>query len=435
MDKIQDLQEKRQGLVDEMNKLIESVDNAEEKRDFSPEERTKLEGFQSEIREVDEVITLRKQAEVINAKKAESRGRELGKEDKRNLEKFNLGVFVRNLSEGRAMEGIYAEMAQEGAKEASEAGISSRGIMLPRFALESRDMTAEGGTSLNQGGMTIETNKATLLDALFDRNVLVQAGATVLNGLTGNVDIPRLVSGTQPVKKAENAQAVEYTATTAMLELQPRRLPTVIEVSNQLIRQSNSQPLTTIIQRHLENFLMQAMQQALIEGTGTNEPVGILGTTGIGDVTGDTNGAAPDYADIVNIVKEVAVDNADFGSLYFLINAATEAKLKQTAKIASSDSFTLIDPRAPGTLDSRPYLVTNSVPSDLTKGSSSGVCSAIIYGNFNDFVIANWGGVEFLVNPYSKDDYGLTRINASVYYDGGVMRPQSFSAKKDVLTA
>ena len=46
-------------------------------------------------------------------------------------------------------------------------------------------------------------------------------------------------------------------------------------------------------------------------------------------------------------------------------------------------------------------MVSNNVPSNLTKGSSSGVCSALIYGNFSDLLIGLFGDSEILVDPYS----------------------------------
>jgi HK97 family phage major capsid protein len=297
-------------------------------------------------------------------------------------------------------------------------------------------MTATGGTALKEGGNTIQTNKGNLLDDLFERMVLVQAGATVLNGLVGNLDIPRLnKDATGPVKKTENQQSGELSPTTSMLSLSPKRLPAVIEVSNQLMKQSSERALEAVLKRHLESHISQVMQRALLHGGGTAEPVGIAGTTGIGSVAGGTNGAAPDYADIVNLQREVAIDDADFGRLAFVTNAKVEAKLKLTPKVASTDSMTLIDSyRNISTLDGRPYYITNSVSSTLIKAGSGSVCSAIFFGNWNDLWIANWGGIEFLVNPFSKDDYGLTSINAAVYYDGGVVRPVSFAAMLDALT-
>ena len=121
------------------------------------------------------------------------------------------------------------------------------------------------------------------------------------------------------------------------------------------------------------------------------------------------------------------------GRLAFITNAKVEAALKQTVKVSSTDSMTLIDPyRAGRVIDGVPYYITNAVSSALTKSSTTGL-SALFYGNWQDLWLAQWGGIEFLVNPYSKDDYGLTRINAAVYYDCNVVRPVSFAACLDAV--
>jgi HK97 family phage major capsid protein len=433
--RIKQLTETRGAKLKEARSIVEAAQK--EERELSADELTKLDGLYSEAESTARTI----QAEARQLAE-EGRKLDLNFTEQREIEqKFSLARMLGALSEGRPLDGMEAEMAAEGQKEARESGISSKGIIVPQWAIrlatrrsEQRDLTATGGTSLNQGGMTIETDKAGLLDDLFNRSVLGRAGATFLPGLTGNIDIPRLVKGTAPAGKAENAQAAEYTATTAQLSLSPNRLPTVIEVSNQLMRQSGERALQTIVMRHLESFLNQQMQIKLLHGSGTNEPTGVASTSGIGSVVGGTNGAAPDYGDMVKLQREVAVDDADIGNEYYLINAKTEAKLKMTAKLATTDSLTVIDGRAPGQIDGKPYLLTNSVSSALTKGSSSGVCSAIFYGAWRDLWVGQWGGIEFLVNPYSKDDYGLTRINAAVYYDGGLVRPVSISAMLDALT-
>jgi HK97 family phage major capsid protein len=78
---------------------------------------------------------------------------------------------------------------------------------------------------------------------------------------------------------------------------------------------------------------------------------------------------------------------------------------------------------------------TTSVPSDLTKGTSSGVCSAVVFGNFNELLIGMWGGLDVLVDPYSGSAAGTTRIACFQDIDVAVRHAESFAAIKDVTTA
>ena len=77
---------------------------------------------------------------------------------------------------------------------------------------------------------------------------------------------------------------------------------------------------------------------------------------------------------------------------------------------------------------------TSLVPSNLTKGTSSGVCSAMIFGNFNDLVVGEWGALDLLFDPYTGSTTGAMRVTAFMDCDVAVRHAQSFSATQDYLT-
>ncbi len=176
------------------------------------------------------------------------------------------------------------------------------------------------------------------------------------------------------------------------------------------------------------------METASINGGGSDEPTGILNTSGIGSVAGGTNGLALTRANAIKLKTAVAVANADTGSLGWLTNAAVRGKAQETPIDVGSGLFLWKEDRDDWFMGYNAG-VTNCVPSNLTKGSASGVCSAAIFGNFADSVLAQWGGIDFTVNPYIKDTEGLIRITADCFYDFGVRRAASFAAIKDLLTA
>ncbi len=84
------------------------------------------------------------------------------------------------------------------------------------------------------------------------------------------------------------------------------------------------------------------IDQVAINGGGSQEPSGILQTTGIGSVNMGDNGLAQTYTSVVNNIREVAVDNALDGSLYFLTNPKVVAKLRTVAKVSSTDSIMIM---------------------------------------------------------------------------------------------
>lgn len=80
-------------------------------------------------------------------------------------------------------------------------------------------------------------------------------------------------------------------------------------------------------------------------------------------------------------------------------------------------------------------LITNQVRSDLDKGSATGVCSALFFGNWADLIVGMWGGLDILVDPYTGGTAGTVRVVALQDVDVAVRHPQSFAAMLDALTA
>jgi HK97 family phage major capsid protein len=358
--------------------------------------------------------------------------------ESKDIARFDLGRALRSMTAGRQLDGIEAEIAAEGEKEAREAGISNSGaLMLPR-AFVRAGMTATGTTSTagDQGGMTVATAKGALLDDFFNASVLRDLGATVLEGLVGNLDMPRLIAGTDPAGKAENAEADAATATTAQLQLRPKRLPAYIDISDQLLNQSSS-AIEALLRRHLQNQLLAIQERAFFHGSGSNEAAGIAGTSGIGAVVGGATGAAPTWAHIVSLEEKVDAQNGAMGSLAYVSNGQIRAKLKQTPKQGSGveGNFILSD-LAPNTINGYRAAFTNAVRRNLEKSTSGAVLSAIFFGNFADYVIGYWGGLALeVVRDAAGAKKGERSLVANVYYDGGVLRPKSFSAMVDAAGA
>jgi HK97 family phage major capsid protein len=284
--------------------------------------------------------------------------------------------------------------------------------------------------------MTVATQKAGLLDDFYNASVLRQAGATVLEGLQGNIDIPRLLQATASAKKTENASADAANPTTSMLSLKPKRLPSYVDIGEQLLRQSSS-AIEQIVRRNLLAQMLATQETAFFHGGGTSEANGIAGTSGIGSVVGGTNGLAPTWTQIVGLETKVDQANALMGEPKYFINGKTKAQLKTTLKNAATgtDSTYILNDNNVGIVNGYRYVYTNSISSALTKGSASGTCSALFFGNPADYWIAYWGGVALeLLRDSSNAITGQYRLAAATYYDGGVVRAQSWSAMLDALT-
>ena len=91
---------------------------------------------------------------------------------------------------------------------------------------------------------------------------------------------------------------------------------------------------------------------------------------------------APTLDHLLDLKKEVSVDNADVATCGFLTNSKVEAVL---AKAKDSQNQYLLSPYGAelgrSQIAGRRLEVSNNVPADLTKGTGSNL-SAVIYGNF-----------------------------------------------------
>ena len=255
----------------------------------------------------------------------------------------------------------------------------------------------------------------------------------MMSGLSGDVTIPALNAKTNVGFVAENAASgSEGAPTFRQVSMAPKTCTQYVDLSRKLMLQSDPS-VEQIVRDDMVRQFAAKIDEVAIEGGGSNEPTGITQTSGIGSVAMGTNGGAVTYAKLVDLESEVAIDNALGGSLAFLTNPKVVGKMRQTPRQASGveGNFILND-----TNTILGYGVTSStlVPSDLTKGSSSGVCSAVLFGNFADLIIGMFGGLDVLVNPFASNGTGATRIEMYQDVDVAVRHAQSFAAILDVTT-
>lgn len=321
-------------------------------------------------------------------------------------------------------------------REASDAvaakmGRAAQGFFVP-VEVQQRDLLVGTATA---GGHTVATQvlAANFIELLRNKLAVAGLGAQFLSGLVGNIAIPRQTAGATAYWVAENGAPTESQQAFDQVTMSPKTVGAYTDISRKLLLQS-SIDVEGFVRNDLATVLALAIDLAAVNGTGaSNQPTGILNTSGIGSVAGGTNGLAPTWDHIVDLETQVAVANADIGSLGYLTNGKVRGKLKRTFENgAGSDKVW-----QKGDLPLNGYAagVSNQVPSNLTKGTSSGVCSAILFGNFADLIIGQWGSLDLMVDPYTGSTAGTVRVVALQDVDIAVRHAESFAAMKDALTA
>jgi hypothetical protein len=168
-------------------------------------------------------------------------------------------------------------------------------------------------------------------------------------------------------------------------------------------------------------------------GAGTsNQPMGVANQTGLTVVPIATNGAAPTFANTVALETAVALANVDTTNAAYLTNTKVRGVLKQTlvAQAAGSKMVWETEANGKGTVNGYDAWVTNQVPYNLTKGTGTGL-SAILYGAWRELIIAEWGALDLVTDPYTLADQGLIRVISTQLVDVNQRHIQSFAAILD----
>lgn len=320
------------------------------------------------------------------------------------------------------------EVSDQIAKELKR---EAQGFFIP-YEVQKRDLTS---LTAGAGGNLVGTDHlgGEWINLLRNQIVVRSLGARVLSGLKGNVAIPRLSGAGTAYWVAQNGATTESNQTFEQLALTPKTVGTYTDLGRTLMNQSDPS-VERLVFEDLAQVIGIEMDRVAVHGSGSsNEPTGILATSGIGDVAGGTNGLAPAWSHIVELETDVAVSNAAVGKLAYLTNAKVRGKLKQVEKATNTAQFVWGDGETP--LNGYKAAVSNIISSTLTKGSSSGVCSAIVFGNWADLVIGEWGIIDFLVDPYTGSAAGTVRVRVLMDTTIGVRHAASFSAMLDALTA
>ncbi len=307
-------------------------------------------------------------------------------------------------------------------------GKESRGFMVP-FEVQKRDLNV---TTATAGGNLVATNlmAGNFIDLLRNAMVIDGLGAQFLTGLVGKIAIPKQSGGATAYWVAESGAPTESQQTIAQVTMQAKTVGAFTDISRQLLKQS-SIDVEGFVQRDLAAVLGLAIQQAAISGTGqNNQPSGLL-TLITPSVAGGTDGAAPTWANIIELETDVSVANADVGSMGYLTNAKVRGKLKGTTKANNQNGFVFEQGDMP--LNGYRAGITNAVPSNLTKGAGTDL-SAILFGNFADLLIGMWGGLDLTVDPYSGSTSGTVRVVALQDVDVAIRHAESFATMVDAIT-
>ena len=330
--------------------------------------------------------------------------------DQKEVKRFS---FLRALN---ALANPTDRAAQEAAafeREVSDAASKkyekpANGILVPNEVLQ-RDLNVGTATA---GGNLVPTEllAGSFIDILRKRMAVMATNPTMLTGLSGNVSIPRMTSTSTAYFVGESGAPTESQQAFDQVNMTPKTIGAFVDYSRRLLLQS-SIDVETMIRDDIAKVIATKLDNAAIYGSGSsNEPLGIKDTTGVGTQTITTLGT---FAEYIGMETDVAAANADVANMYYLINASARGALKSTEKTSTSTANFVFENNE---INGYPAIVSNQLANN-----------DVLFGDFSQFVIGMWSGLDLTVDPYANATSGSVRIIALQDVDFAVKQPTAFS--------
>ena len=416
--KLNDLKALRASKIAQLKALAESADLMQ--RGLSDAEETTVDTINSEVAELDTKIERAEklEAQVMRAAFSAATPQPEVMEHSKITQRYSISKLVREAMTGR-LTGLEAEMSQEAAADLKNAGVGVRGLaQIPGFIL--RNTSTIGGT--NVPGQS-NTN---VLEALVPTPILEQAGANVLRGLAGNINLPSLNDGTDIINETASATGA---AAIAARQLAPQRVASRIDITNELLAAMN-QSIDATVQRQFarasaaqvdEMFLTKVIAAAASTFVKRNE-------TAAATVAGLTSQVAS------GLIGALGNANALTNSTAFITSHGLLATARYTPTVTGGAIPIMQDNAifgyqafgtslaAVGLITDASYDIYSEVYANTTAATTlnnEADLVPIVIANMENCYVAYWGGgaADLVIDPYTLAATGITRLILNMYAD------------------
>ena len=380
-------------------------------RELTNEEEARESYLDGEILRLDKKIKLRSTHEEMIARQANFAGTSVSeaKDMDRTNRNFSLSRAVEAVSHGRGLEGAEAEWAQEARSEMQSRGLQMTGqIGIPEAALRagSADNFQAGS---GDGSGYVPTNVPGVIEALRAPTMIEQLGATTIYGATGNLQFPRVTVKAIGTEETEVSADADSTMEMDELTLSPTRVANKTLFSKQLILQGGSQ-VDQLIARELTAGINETIDKAAFA-----KAAAATQTAGAG--------GALTAAALFELEKSVLAAGGNFADCKWAMSPTGWKISRDLATVASIDAFWKGQ-----SFDGFPAVATPN----LVDGTAD--AGDVIFGDFaKGLVLAYFGGLDLLVDPYSNAGTAQIALHLNKFYDVDVRQAGAFASITNVI--
>lgn len=415
--KLHELKEKRAQAVAKMRGLTDKAET--ETRDLTDTEDTEFRTLKDEVAGLDRQIEraqflaeAERSAPAITTQNGDGRFEDRARD-------FSL-VRAINAQLGEDVDAGFEREISSEVKRRS--GRKFQGIAVPDEFFHKRTLTTGAGAA----SLYPERHRADLfIDMLRDQLVTGRLGATVLDNLVGDQDIPKQTGGSTAQWVAEDGAITETDAAFTDVSMSPKTVGAITSYSRRtLINASPS--IEQLVRNDLGSVVANAIDLAAITGDGTgNTPVGVVNHPDAAPLTMGT----PSWAEILDFIATVQTANADLGSMGWTMNPKAVSTLRGTLKETgdAGAGYLMVEP---GNLAGYTAVPTAALPTVTGTPDTT----SVIFGAWSQLMIGYWSGTDVLVNPYESAAYSRGRVLMRVMrdVDVAVRHGESFAFASDL---
>ena len=268
-------------------------------------------------------------------------------------------------------------------------------------SIELSEIAKRAYTVTDEGNDVVMTDIFDIMKPLYDRNVLVEAGAKFMTGLVGDVQIP-VMTGVAATFENETAEVAETAGSFAQVKLSPKRLSVRVPVSLQLLAQDGI-GVENAIREDIINAVNQKLEAAVL-GTDTGVVANLASNL--------TENSVADFGDIADL--EATVEEAKvYGNMKYIASPKAKAALRSTIKGTNATGMIWENDAIDGT----PALTTGHVAP-----------KSFYYGDWSNLVIGTWDNVQLdVVRDSAYLSKGQVCIIVNMYVDAKIARKEAFA--------
>lgn len=384
-----------------------------EGREMTNEEEARCDYLEGEVTRLDNKIKRRKAHEDMIARQAHFAGSSVSetKEMDKVNRSFSLSRAVEMVSHGKGLTGAEAEWAQEARSEMQSRGLQMSGqIGIPEAALfraGEPDNFQAGGTG--DGSGYVPTNVPGVIEALRAPTMIETLGATTINGATGNLKFPRVSNKAIGTEETEVSADADSTMEMDEVNLSPVRVANKTLFSKQLILQGGSQ-VDTLIARELAAGINTTIDTAAFAKI-------VAGITPVAH-----GGSALANSDIFALEQAVLQAGGNMANSKWAMNPHGWASSRALAEVSNVSAMWTGQ-----TFDGFPAVATPNI-AEGTSGKGD-----LIFGDFaSGLVLAYFGGLDLLVDPYSNAGTAQIALHLNKFYDCEVRQAGAFASITNV---